>query len=156
MKTNTCCFAGHRHLPAKDIPKILINLEREIERCISVGVTTFMCGADLGFDQIAASLVIAKKELGKNIHLIFVLPCSNQDKLWNAEEKTFYRALLKEANDIIYVPENHDHPFINKQNSYMVEHSSCCICAYIFEKSETEQTVLYAHKRGLSVINIAE
>lgn len=151
MKRNTCCFAGDSHLPAEDIPKILINFEREIEHCISMGVTTFICRGALGFEQIAASFVIAKKELGMDIHLIFALPCRNQDKLWTREEKTFYRALLKEADDIIYFPENYKYPFINNQNYYMVEHSSCYICAYLFETSKIEQVVRYAYQRGLGL-----
>jgi hypothetical protein len=85
-----------------------MNLDREIEKCIAKGVTTFICGGALGFDQIAASLVITKKEMGRKIRLVFALPCKNQEKLWNAKEKTLYRALLKEADDVIYVSEDYD------------------------------------------------
>jgi len=33
----------------------------------------------MGFDQIAASLVIGKKQQGADIRLILALPCRNQD-----------------------------------------------------------------------------
>ena len=35
----------------------------------------FISGGALGFDQIAASLVITKKQQGLGIRLIFALPC---------------------------------------------------------------------------------
>lgn len=156
MNADTCCFTGHRRLPIKKIQRILMNLDREIEKCIAEGVTTFLCGGALGFDQIAASLIIAKKEMGRKIRLVFVLPCKNQDKLWNTKEKTFYKSLLKEVDDIIYVSENYDISCMSKRNYYMVEHSAYCICALLRGKSETGQTVRYAHEKGLTVINIAE
>ncbi|NLO84719.1 MAG: DUF1273 domain-containing protein [Clostridiales bacterium] len=59
-----CCFTGHRNLPAKKIEKIILNLDREIENLIAKGITDFISGGAIGFDQIAASLIIAKKKMG--------------------------------------------------------------------------------------------
>lgn len=39
-------------------------LDREVENLIGLGVTNFISGGALGFDQIAASLIVAKKEMG--------------------------------------------------------------------------------------------
>lgn len=61
----TCCFTGHRKLPANKIQNILINLDREIEALIASGITDFVSGGALGFDQTAASLILVKKETGK-------------------------------------------------------------------------------------------
>lgn len=105
MPSHTCCFIGNRNLPVKNIQRILLDLDREIDHCISNGVSTFICGGTLGFDQIAASFIIAKKELGKKIRLIFLLPCKNQDSLWNTEERKFLKELLSEADNIIYITE---------------------------------------------------
>lgn len=156
MDTNACCFAGRRQLPVKHIQRILINLDREIEKCIAEGVTTFICGGAFGFDQIAASLVITKKEMGKKIRPVSALPCKNQEKLWNTKKKILYRTLLRETDDIIYVSDDYDLSCMSKRNRYVVEHSAYCICALLNEKSGTGQAVRYAHKRGLRVINIAK
>ena len=86
----TCCFTGHRKLPAKKIDTIVFNLNKEIERLIKEGVTTFLSGGALGFDQIAASLIATKKEMGYNIRLVMALPCRGQDDLWTAKEKQLY------------------------------------------------------------------
>ncbi|MGD0856010.1 MAG: hypothetical protein ABSA18_09440 [Dehalococcoidia bacterium] len=67
MKSMTCCFSGHRKLPKDKIEQIVKRLDREIDSLISQGVTDFVSGGTLGFDQIAASLIIAKKEISSNI-----------------------------------------------------------------------------------------
>ena len=79
------------------------NLDREINNLISQGVTDFVSGGALGFDQIAASLIIAKKEMGHDVRLVFALPCRNQDERWNADQKRLYHNLLAEADEIVYV-----------------------------------------------------
>ena len=98
MKKNTCYFTGHRRLPKDKIGKIVIRLNQEVDNLIGQGVTDFISGGALGFDQIAASLIVAKKEMGHDIRLIFALPCRNQDELWNAEQKKLFYGLLGEAD----------------------------------------------------------
>ena len=154
MIKSTCCFTGHRHLPANRIEKIVINLDREIENLIANGVTVFISGGAIGFDQIAASLIIAKKEMGRSIRLIFALPCKNQEAGWNEKQKELYNGLLGEADEIIYVSESYDPFCMKRRNQYMVEHSAYCICALLHEKSGTGQTVRLARKKGLRVINV--
>ena len=155
--TNTCCFTGHRHLPANKIEKIVIKLDKEIENLIAKGITDFISGGAIGFDQIAASLIVAKKEMGNaNIRLIFALPCKNQDKLWNEKQKKLYRELLIEADETIYVSEEYSAFCMKKRNNYMVEQSAYCICALLQEKSGTGQTVRKKKKKGLQIIDVAK
>ncbi|MCD7948112.1 MAG: hypothetical protein LUG13_07460 [Oscillospiraceae bacterium] len=62
---HTCCFTGHRKLPADKIERMIVNLDKEIDNLIAQGVTDFISGGAVGFDQIAASLVVAKKRNGQ-------------------------------------------------------------------------------------------
>jgi len=153
-KRQTCCFIGHRQLPQNKIEKILINLNQEIDMLMTYGVTEFISGGALGFDQIAASLIVAKKEMGKKIRLIFALPCRNQDARWNERQAKLYQSLLGEADEVIYVSEKYDPFCMKRRNQYMVEHSAYCVCALLHEKSGTAQAVRYARKKGLSVLNV--
>lgn len=153
-KYQTCCFTGHRKLPQEKIEQILIRLNQEVDNLISQGITDFISGGALGFDQLAASLIVAKKEMGNNIRLIFALPCKNQDMLWSAEQKRLYRGLLDEADEIIYVSEEYTNDCMKKRNQYMVDRSAYCICALIFETGGTAQTVKYAGKKNIKVINV--
>ena len=156
MNIDTCCFTGHRRLPAKKIQNILVRLDREIEILIAQGVTDFISGGAIGFDLMAASLIVAKKEMGRNIRLIFALPCKNQDVHWSNKQRELYRNLLREADEVIYLSENYEPFCMKERNQYMVEHSSHCICALLRNKSGTGQTVRLAREKGLKVKNIAD
>lgn len=156
MMENTCCFTGHRKLPANKIQTIVTNLDWEIDTLIDNGVTNFISGGALGFDQIAASLIVAKKEMGKEIRLIFALPCKNQDALWDDKQRELYHNLLGEADEVIYISEDYDPFCMKRRNKYMVEHSAYCICALLHEKSGTGHTVRFARKKGLRVVNVAK
>lgn len=156
MKANACCFTGHRKLPQDRIERIIMRLNDEVERLILSGVTDFISGGALGFDQIAASLIIAKKNAGYDIRLIFALPCRNQEEHWDDRQKCLYHDLLNEADEIRYVSEEYTADCMKKRNYHMVEQSSYCICAFLYARSGTGQDVRHAHKKGVFVINVAE
>ena len=156
MKTSTCCFTGHRKLPQKKIQHIIKRLSDEIDRLVNQGVTNFISGGAVGFDLIAASMVVAKKEMGAKIKLIFVLPCRNQDEHWSKKEIDLYRSLLSEADGVHYMSEEYNSDCMKKRNHYMVDNSAYCICAFIRNVSGTAQTVRYAEQKGLYIINVAK
>ena len=147
-KEYTCCFTGHRKLPADRIIDIVKNLNDAVERLIDQGVTNFISGGAVGFDQIAASLIVAKKEMGVNIRLIFVLPCPDQDLFWEKEPRELFHNLLHHADEIIYLSEKYEDGCMEKRNRYMVDQSAYCICALLYPNSGTGQTVRYAEKKG--------
>jgi len=156
LAQQTCCFTGHWKLPAEKIEHIIKRLDQEIENLIHQGVTHFISGGALGFDQLAASLIIAKKEMGRDIRLIFALPCKNQDGLWNRKQKKLYRNLLAEADKVIYVSEEYHDGCMEECNQYMTDHSAFCICALLPPFCGTDQTIKYARQQGLNIINVAE
>ena len=128
-KMRTCCFSGHRHLPQENLKSIITRLNDAIDNLIKQGVTDFISGGALGFDQIAASLILAKQEMGLPVRLILALPCQNQDALWNAEQRRLYHYLLGAADDICYISEQYSDNCMKKRNRYMVDQSAYCICA---------------------------
>lgn len=154
MKSKICCFTGHRKLPAEKMKQILINLDREVDNLIREGVTDFISGGALGFDQMAASLIVAKKEMGEDIRLIFALPCRNQDEKWSIKQKELYHSLLAEADEIVYVSEEYFDGCMKKRNRYMVDRSGYCICALIYHTRGTAHAVRYAKQKGVKVINL--
>ena len=156
MKEKTCCFTGHRKLPIDNIENIKNRLSDEIDNLYNQGVINFISGGALGFDQIAATIVAAKKKSGKNIRLIFALPCRNQDEFWPAKEKAVYHYLLELADEIIFVSDKYSSGCMKKRNYYMVEMSAYCICALLDDHSGTAQTVRHAKQKELQIINVTE
>ena len=156
MRNKTCCFTGHRKLPAKKIESIIFRLNNEVERLIQEGVTTFISGGALGFDQIAASLIASKKEMEIDIQLVMALPCRGQEDFWPEKEKEIYRWLLSVADDVKYISETYSNDCMKKRNEYMVKQSDYCVCALINKRSGTGQTVRYAKQKQRQIINVAK
>lgn len=154
-KSKTRCFTGHRRLPKDKIQQIIIRINQEVDNLIRQGVTDFISDGALGFDQIAASLIVAKKEMGHDIRLIFALPCKNQDAQWSFEQKRLYHGLLGEADEIIYVSEEYTDDCMKKRNHFMVDRSAYCICAMVYPTGGTVQTVRYAKEKGLIYVNVS-
>jgi len=154
-RDKTCCFTGHRKLPCKNIERIIKRLHEEVNHLIRQGVTDFISGGALGFDQIAASLIISKKQQGANIRLIFALPCRNQDEKWTDKQKQLYRSLLRDADEIRCISEKYTPNCMKNRNLYIVDNSAYCICAMLKPVSGTGQTVRYAQQQGLEVVNVA-
>ena len=103
---------------------------------------------------MAASMIIAKKEAGEDIWLIFALPCQNQEKNWLDGQKDLYRCLLLEADEIIYVSDEYTYDCMKKRNYFMVDNSDYFICALIYENTGTAQTVDYARQKGLCIVSV--
>lgn len=155
-REQTCCVTGHRKLPKSKIESIVKRLDHEIENLIDQGVRDFISGGALGFDQIAASMIVAKKEMGRDVRLIFALPCRKQGECWSDGQTMLYRSLLTEADEVIYVSEDYFDGCMEKRNRYIVERSRYCICGLMYSRSGTGQTVRFANEQGLRVINVAK
>lgn len=156
MKNNACFFIGPEKLSASKIQDMLISLDREIERLILNGVTDFVSGGAQGFDQIAASMIIAKKEMGRKVRLVFALPYRGRERLWSRERKSLYHRLLEEADEIIYVSKRYDPFCMLRQESFMIERCSYCICLITDTGSAAPGAIRLALKKGIEVINTAE
>ena len=155
MSIQTCCFTGHRHLPADKIEDIKKRLNDELDRLYHQGVRRFISGGAIGFDRMDAAAVAEKHGQGWDLQLISALPCENQSERWTDTQRQNYQHLLDKANEIIYISKEFTPDCMKKRNFYMVDNSQVCICAYLFEKSGAGQTLRYAKQKGLEIINIA-
>ena len=101
----SCCFTGHRILPAGELPALRAALRREISNLAEAGVGRFLAGGARGFDMLAAQEVLWLREERYALELVLVLPCPEQADRWNAREKQAYREMVQEADEVIYVSE---------------------------------------------------
>ncbi len=152
MKNNVCCFTGHRTLASDFDEKTLFDC---IENLCKKGVDTFICGGALGFDMVAGFAVLKLKEKYENIKLWLYFPCLDQDARWQDEDKKRRKELIKKA-DYIDCPKIPYNATVMKTRNYkMVDASDYCV-AYFNGKfvSGTAQTIRYAKKTGIEVINL--
>ena len=156
MKEKTCCFTGHRELPEEQLPQLKQTLFKVIVRLASQGVTRFACGGALGFDTLAAQMVLMVKEAFPQIELLLILPCKTQEKYWPKEDQEIYREILARADRVVFVSETYIQGCMQKRNRLLVEGSSVCVCYCTKKQGGTFYTVRYARQKGLDLINLAE
>ena len=155
MKPQTCCFTGHRHIPAAEYTALEKHLEEEIENLIHQGVRYFGAGGALGFDTLAALAVLRLRLLYPHIRLILVLPCKDQTKGWDRADKKIYNQILRQADKVVYVSQKYTSGCFQERNRHLVDHSAICLCYLTNPKSGTGYTANYARQNGLRVINLA-
>ncbi len=156
MEEKTCCFTGHRKIPADKYQIIAKETEKAIEKLIKEGYVFFCAGGALGFDTIAEKAVIKLRKKYTNICLILVLPCLTQADKWKKEDKKIYESIKEKANMIVYTSESYTPYCMYKRNRFLVDDSSACICYLTEESGGTFYTVRYAEKKKLTVLNIAD
>lgn len=156
MKNITCCFTGHREIPAGKYAEIKKRLEKEIEILIHQDVIYFTDGGALGFDTLAALTVLEFRKQYPQIKLIMVLPCKEQDKMWSDSDKRIYASILERADKIIYTSEYYHRGCMHIRNRYLADCSGHCIAYLEKPTGGTAYTVNYIQKKGIKVINVAE
>lgn len=156
MKENTCCFTGHREISDTLIPQVAADLEDLIIGLIHKGYENFEAGGALGFDTLAAQVVIRVRDRFPDIHLILILPCRNQAKNWSLRDRRMYDYIRGSANDVIYTSEEYTRGCMYERNRRLVNDSSFCICYLTRTSGGTVYTVNYAKNNGIQIINLAK
>ena len=154
-RKRTACFTGHRNIPVNDRVKLDKLLDNVIEALFNKGVVFFGCGGAYGFDMMAEYAVLRAKERHKEIKLILVLPCKEQDKYWNDESKAIYRDILSKADKIVYTSEVYTSDCMHNRNRHLVDYSGYCIAYCTKQSGGTVYTMNYAKDSGVKVINLA-
>lgn len=155
MRERTCCFTGHREIPAEEIDAVIAALEHTVRELVKSGVVYFGVGGARGFDMLAASAVLALRREFKQIRLIVVQPCADQEKLWSAEEQMLYEDIKRHADKVVTLQTRYTPDCMLRRNRHLVDHSRVCVCYFTHYGTGTGYTVQYAEKQGLTIRNLA-
>lgn len=153
-KIYSCCFTGHRTISSEKLISLNDILTKETEKLILNGIRYFYCGGAVGFDTLAAKVVLELKKI-YDVQLIIAVPNRWQDKYFTEKQKEYYRQILHYADKIICLSDYYYRGCMQKRNQYMVDNSTYCICYLISQIGGTAYTVGYARKHNLNIINIA-
>ena len=130
----TCCFTGHRTLPANEREQILSVLTKKIEELINTGIAVFINGGALGFDTLAALAVLGLKSKYPNIKLKIYAPSAEQSDMWSEDNKRIYRYILSRADEVKVLSDKNYPGCMHERNRRMVDDSDCVI-AYVKKTS---------------------
>ena len=88
------------------------------------------------------------------IKLIAASPFEGFEKRWSKEWQQQYNEIILRADLVKYISSNYFPSCFQVRNEWMVDHSARVIAAFNGQKSGTKNTVDYARKKGIPVINI--
>ncbi len=150
-----CCFSGHRRLTKDELEKAVSDITEIIPTLVGRGITRFYAGGAIGFDLAAAVTVINHKAVYPDITLVLALPCRSHMSRWTSAERKIFEKVIARADDVVYVSEEYDRGCMQRRNIYMVDKSSVCVCWLSASSGGTYNTVAYAKKSGIEVINLS-
>lgn len=143
----TCCFTGHRQLPAAYLDAIEKWIETQLRRAVCDGYTHFLCGMASGADMLFAKAVVALKA-ERHITLEAALPCPER---LNTPDRMFRELILHCDRVTTHAPAYHPGCY-HLRNQYMVDSSSRMIVVYNgMGRGGTAATLRYAQKQMLEV-----
>lgn len=153
MKSRTCCFTGHRPEKLAERQEIIITaLRKAILDAINDGYTNFITGMAYGVDIWAAEIILSLKS-SYDLKLICAIPHPHFENICNAFWKEKYYQVLTQADEVNYILPHYTSYCLRKRNNWMVEHSSLIIAVYNGSKGGTKNTIDYAIKNNIKVIN---
>lgn len=156
MKEKTVCFTGHREIPFLKKSAIKHGLKKTLEDLIERGYCYFRAGGALGFDTLAAQMVLELKSKYPQIRLILVLPCLSQADRWDDKDNAVYEDIKCRADKVVYTAQEYFRGCMHERNRHLVDGSSVCVCYLTVKSGGTAYTVNYARKKQLEIINIAD
>ena len=154
-KEKSITFTGHRIIPLVRQEEVRARLTTTVAFAYKSGMTRFYCGMALGFDLMAAEVVLSLKEQFPDIRLIAVVPFSGQSDRWDSSEQERYHRILDKADKVVTLSENYFRGCLLRRNDYMLSHS-CGVIAYFDGKPNggTFYTVRKAGRMKMDVVNI--
>ena len=159
---STCCFTGHREskLPWRDderdprCVRLCRRIYDAVEAVYADGVRHYICGMANGCDLYFLEAVLRFRESHPDITVEAAIPYAGQAEHWRAPLRERYRSLLSQCDYETVVQQTYSGGCMMRRNRYMVDHSRVLIAAYNGEPGGTMNTMLYAMRRGLSVIEL--
>jgi len=152
-RLHRCCFTGHR--PEKlneQEEKVKQWLEEQIDQAINDGYRTFISGCAMGVDLWAGHIVLQKKAINPEIHLIAATPWPGFSNRWSIDWQIQYSDLLKNADLIVPICNHYHKGVFQQRNEWMVDHSNRVIAYYSGAPGGTRNTIEYAENKGVEVI----
>ena len=155
MRLHRCCFTGHRPEKLHRSEKaIRADLEQEIRKAISDGFAVFITGMARGIDLDAGEIVLQLRKEGFPIRLICASPYPGFERSWSNEWQHRHNAVIKDADLVRYICPGYNRGCFQKRNEWMVDHSARVIAVFNGQPSGTKNTIDYAHRQGVPVIQI--
>ena len=153
LREHTCCFTGHRRLPA-DTDALYMALTAAVQRLAEEGIRYFGVGGALGFDELAARAVLSLRGAYPQLRLVLVVPCPQWHAPWSPEDRARYARLCAQADKVTAVSDQYEPGCMQRRNRYLVDNSAVCVAFCESDTGGAAYTLAYAQKQGLRIIRV--
>ena len=162
-KEKTCAFTGHRpnKLPwggNESDERCLIfkrTLYDAVRSMYDGGVRHYICGMAKGCDLFFAEAVLALRDEKPDVTLEAAIPYEGQSKAWDTADRARYFKILENCDMQTVVQQYYSPNCMQRRNEYMVDCAGVLIAAYNGSSGGTRNTLLYAMRRDIQIIEIA-
>lgn len=144
IQITSCAFTGHRELP-QDFP--IQKLKSTIEETILKGADTFYNGMAVGFDLLAAEILLSLKDKYPYVKLVACIPCYHQEKNFSDTDKKRYANILRQADEQILLSEKYYRGCMQVRDQYMSDNAEALIAYCKKDTGGAAYTVKYFQKK---------
>ncbi len=152
----TCCFTGHRNLPAALEEEIWRRVYACLEPLLEEGVRYFGVGGALGFDTLVAEKLLALRESRPEIRIILVQPFPGYQSRWTPAQQARAAAVEARVDKVVACCQPPSREAFLARARHLGDGSSGCIALCTRPTGGTAYTLRYAQKQGLRVWNVAQ
>lgn len=154
-KQITCAFTGHR--PEKlniSEAKAKQLLSIAVRNAVFAGYRNFITGMATGIDIWAGEVVLEYKKTYPDINIICAVPYPTFYRNRNKFEQQRYQNIWSNASSRHISFPYCDPRSYQSRNMWMVDNSNLLIAAFTGEVGGTKNTVDYAKKQNVHIVNI--
>ena len=161
-RERTCCFTGHRadKLPWRDDERapgclrLKAALRDVLESLYAGGFRHFICGMAYGADIYFGEAVAALREEHPDVTLEAAIPFDGQERRWSPGWQRRYSRLAEECDRRTVLHRAYTPECMMDRNRYMVDASRVLVAVYNGTAGGTQNTMLYAMRQGLEIIEL--
>ncbi|MGE4354543.1 MAG: SLOG family protein [Oscillospiraceae bacterium] len=157
-----CAFTGHRenklglnwHENSPEYELLRQQLYDAVQNVYLSGIHHFICGMAHGCDLYFAEAVLSLKSNHPDVVLEAAIPYAGQANGWNTTQRRKYDAVLARCDLRTVLQQTYTRDCMMRRNKYMVDSASVLIAVYNGSPGGTRNTLLYAMRQGLEIIEI--
>lgn len=155
-RAQTCCFTGHRQLPAGEEEAIWRWVQEHLILLLEQEVRYFGVGGALGFHTLVAEKLLELRGQYPQIRVILVLPFRGHQSRWTAAQQTRAARIESRVDKVVYCCDAPSREAFLARDRHLVDGSAYCIGYCTRTTGGTAYTLRYAEKQGLRIWNLAE
>ena len=157
----SCSFTGHRpeKLPWGDRESdrrcraLQERLFQAVQTAYEQGFRHFLCGMARGCDFWFCEAVLRLRGEHGEVSLEAAIPYAGQAERWDRPDRARYEALLARCDYKTVLQEAYSPGCMQRRNRYLVDHASMLIAVHDGLPGGTQQTIAYALRRGLDIVD---